>query len=400
MFEEMRELPSDPVLSLMQACRDDPNPNRMDLGVGVYKDEHGNTPVLDAVKIAESRILAEETTKTYIGPLGDPLFNACIEALVFDPGHESIQGQRVCTIQTPGGCGALRVAADFIKSWPVGGTVWIGDPTWVNHVPIFSAAGNKVRTYPYYAREKHALVWDQLLATLRTASKGDVVVLHGCCHNPSGADLTTDQWDEIAALAERNGLIPLVDIAYQGFAESLESDAYAAKMLARRLPEAIFAISCSKNFGLYRERVGAVMITAGTARQIQVVRSHLAATIRPLYSMPPSHGASVVRTILSDPALRARWVAELDAMRMRLKHLRGTLASRLVNRAGTDRFEYIASQHGMFSILDIDVEQVRRLRQQHAVYLPEFGRINIAALREKDLDYLAAAIVSVLPQGA
>lgn len=396
MFEKLELLPPDPILGLMAAHRDDPNPNKIDLGVGVYKDEQGNTPVLSSVKKAEQMIFETEESKAYIAPIGHPDFLQGVQQLLFGETHPAYTGQRIASIQSPGGCGALRLGADFALRCNPQATAWVSDPTWANHIPLLGSAGIKLVTYPYYDAESHGIKFEQMVDTLKQAKKGDLVLLHGCCHNPCGADLSRDQWQTVTAMAEQQGFIPYIDIAYQGFGDGLEEDAYGVRLMAERLPEVIIASSCSKNFGIYRERVGALSIIAESAQGAQIATTQAASVARSSYSMPPSHGAAAVSMVLTNPELRAEWLAELQEMRDRINSLRSLLVEKLDSKNAGQDFSFIQRQRGMFSFLGVTPEQVHRLRDEFSIYMVDSSRISIAGINQGNIDYLAESIVAVL----
>jgi aromatic-amino-acid transaminase len=393
MFETLQPAAPDKILALIGMFRDDPRPNKVDLGVGVYKDPEGRTPVMRAVRAAEQRLYGEQTSKAYLGLAGDPAFNAAMIRLTFGGDADT---SRLRAAQTPGGSGALRLIAELLHRSRPDATVWISDPTWPNHVPIIAAAGLKTATYPYFDAATGGLRFDAMLAALRGARRGDVVLLHGCCHNPTGANLHEGQWNELADLLVEHGLFPFVDIAYQGFGDGLDADAAGLRLLAGKVPELAAASSCSKNFSVYRDRVGAAMLLGSTPAEADVALSQILSVARSMYSMPPDHGAAAVRIILSDEALRADWEVELDAIRDRMIRLREGFAEALRRQSNSDRFDFVAHHRGMFSRLGLTVEQVRRLRDEHAVYMVDDSRINVAGLPEDRLDDLAKAVVSVL----
>ncbi|MFP8965397.1 aromatic amino acid transaminase [Pokkaliibacter sp. CJK22405] len=395
MFEHLRATPPDPILSLMGLYRDDPRAEKVDLGVGVYKDEAGNTPVMNAVTAAEEKMLKEQTTKTYIGMAGSALFNTRIAELLLGESHKLISEKRLTVAQTPGGCGALRMVAEFLASCTPDSTIWVSDPTWGNHIPLLSSAGFELQTYRYFNPETHGVDFEAMLTSLEAAKKGDIVLLHGCCHNPSGADLSRQQWEQITDLVISKGLLPFIDIAYQGLGDGLDDDAYGVRYMAERVSEMVIAGSCSKNFGLYRERVGYLMIVSATAEQTANTTSQMMTTIRQHYSMPPSHGAAIVETILSDATLKQQWLTELDAMNARIHELRGALASRLAELGAGD-FSFITRQKGMFSFLGINKEQIHRLREEFGIYMIDSSRVNIAGMSSKNIDYVARSIAAVL----
>ncbi|TIQ35440.1 MAG: aspartate/tyrosine/aromatic aminotransferase [Mesorhizobium sp.] len=393
MFESLQPAPADKILALIGLYRADTRPGKVDLGVGVYKDRDGKTPVMRAVREAEKRLLASQDTKTYLGLAGDTVFNAAMIKLAFG---DKADLSRVRAAQAPGGSGALRLVAELLQRTRPGATVWLSDPTWPNHLPVMRAAGLKVRDYPYFDAASGAVRFDDMLAALKTASSGDVVLLHGCCHNPTGANLDTAQWAKVADVLVERGLLPFVDIAYQGFGEGLDADAAGLRLLADKVPEMVVASSCSKNFAVYRDRVGAAMIMAKDGAQADVAMSQMLAAARALYSMPPDHGAAAVRMVLEDAALRKDWETELEEMRLRMLRLRVAFAEALRRQSNSDRFDFVASHRGMFSRLGLTEAQVERLRTEHAVYMVGDSRINVAGLPEDGMDDLAKAIVSVL----
>jgi aspartate aminotransferase len=394
MFDSTPMLPADPILGLIQQYNNDKRPQKMDLGVGVYRNEKGLTPVLNAVKEAEKRILESEDSKAYLGALGCPDFNRLLREQVLGPSLANLQS--ITSIQTPGGCGALRLLAELIAKLSDEPRVWVSDPTWANHVPLIGEAGIELVTYPYYDFESRSINIEAMLEALSKAKAGDVVLLHGCCHNPSGADLTQPQWQQVLSLCHRQKLIPFIDLAYQGFGESLEEDAFGPRLAAEIFDDVLFSVSCSKNFGLYRERVGMAVVKCASANAAKAVSSQLASIARGIYSMPPSHGAKVVATILESDFLSALWADELNGMRNRIKHMRSGLRQALLSKVGDDRFRFIESQHGMFSFLGISEQQVQRLIDDHGIYMVDSSRINVAGLTENNLDAFASAVASVL----
>ena len=394
MFENLKPLPDDPILGLTVAYKADTNPNKVDLGVGVYKDEDGNTVIMDAVKKAEKIRWEQEDTKTYIGIAGEAAYNDAMQKLVLGEGHAALKDGRVKGAQTPGGCGALSMAAGFLKRANPDTTVWVSTPTWANHIPLIGTVGLKIKEYGYFDKANSAVDFDAMMNDLKGVPAGDVVLIHGACHNPTGADLSPEQWDAVTDLAEKNGFVPLIDLAYQGFGSGLEPDAYGPRVMAERLPELVVCASCSKNFGLYRERVGEVMIIGRNAEQTNISASQAYNVIRSNYSMPPAHGGALVRIILEDAALRANWEAELIGMCDRINGLR-TLFSDKMSERGHD-FGFIARQNGMFSFLGISKEQVHRLRDEYGIYIVDSSRVNVAGINSKNIDYLADAIASVL----
>jgi aspartate/tyrosine/aromatic aminotransferase len=393
LFEKLEALPADAILRLIAEYDQDPRPEKIDLGVGVYRDAHGETPVLGAVKEAERRLVARQATKAYIGSGGNPAFNRAMQALIFG---DTDAGNRIVTLQTPGGSGSLRVAAGLLLRARPDGRVWVSDPTWANHVPLLGGAGIRLETYPYYRAGEAAVCFDEMLSVLERVPPGDVVLLHGCCHNPTGMDLGVDQWREVADLIAERRLVPFIDMAYQGFAEGLEEDAFPVRLLAERVPEMLVSASCSKNFGLYRERVGTLSIVAADEAGAAVVRSQAFNVVRTMYSMPPDHGAAVVASILEDAELRAAWLAELTAMRDRLRDMRVLLAAALRDKAPAHDFSHVVRAKGMFSFLGISKAQVERLKSDYGIYMVDSSRINVAGITSANVEYLADAISNVL----
>ena len=393
MFETLKPAAPDGILALMSLFRDDQRAGKVDLGVGVYKAEDGRTPVMRAVRAAERRLLETQDTKSYLGLAGDVAFNQAMIGLVF--GEEADRG-RIRAAQTPGGTGALRLLADLLHLARPDATVWVPDPTWPNHLPILRAAGFAARSYPYFDPETAGVRFDAMIEALRTAPAGDIVLLHGCCHNPTGADLDIGQWNAVADLLVERGLTPFVDIAYQGFGNGLDEDAAGLRLLAQKVPEMAVAASCSKNFSVYRDRAGAALLLGRTGAEVDIAYGQMLGVARGIYSMPPDHAAAAVRIVLEDETLRADWRAELDEIRGRMLSLREGFAEALRRQSNSDRFDFIARQRGMFSRLGISGEQVARLRDEHAVYIVGDSRFNVAGLPGDRLDDLAARIVSVL----
>lgn len=399
MFENLKVLPKDPLLGLILKFRSDTRSNKIDLGVGVYKNANGETPVLDCVKRAEQNILASEDSKSYVGPAGNQSFNDKITELIFGEALSKSHSERLSALQTPGGCGALRALAELIKRSSQAKTrpdIWVSDPTWANHAPLLGDAGLALKTYPYYNEQKHAVVFEQMMEALAHAKAGDIVLLHACCHNPSGADLSVDQWDELVDFLLARELIPLIDIAYQGFGQSLVDDAYGARCVVERLPEAMVAVSCSKSFGLYRERVGCALILSNNQSQSAAAHAHLMNIVRGIYSMPPSHGASIVAEILTTPELKDQWQEELSLMRDRIITMRSSLSAHLKDKLGTGKFDFIAKQTGMFSFLGVSEKQVESLANDYGIYMASNSRMNIAGLNENNVNYFCESLVSVL----
>jgi len=396
MFETFEKLPDDPILGLTTAFRRDTNVNKIDLGAGVYRNDKGITPVFQAVKRAEMIKLESETTKTYTGIEGDPVFCEKIAPLVLGEEHPALREDRTCVIATPGGSGALRVGAEVINSWQDGTCLWVSKPSWPNHIPLMATAGLTVHEYPYYDYQDHGLQGEQMLEQISQLGKNDVLLVHACCHNPTGADLDTEQWREITRLAQENGFIPFIDFAYQGLGKGIAEDAEAVRHLAAEVPETVIAYSCSKNFGLYRDRVGALLIITEQKRTSEATWSHLKQAARRLYSVPPAHGASVAGMILNNPELAQSWTDEVNAMCRRMTELRRMLADRLSEKGASRDFSFVKSQHGMFSMLGLDPEQVQRLREEYSVYMVNSSRINVAGISRDNIDYLTDAIMAVL----
>lgn len=389
MLDALKPQPQDKILQLMALYRDDPRPGKIDLGVGVYKDASGLTPVMRAVKTAEKRLWETETTKTYTGLAGDPAFNAAMVELILGPGF----ADRAAAVATPGGTGAVRQALELIRMASPKARIWMSNPTWPNHPSIVRYLGIGMAEYSYFDAETGGIEFDHMLADLQTVAAGDAVLLHGCCHNPTGANLNADQWAQVADVLERRRAIPLIDLAYQGFGDGLDADAAATRMLAARFPEVLIAASCSKNFGIYRERTG-VLIALGGDRT--VTQGNLAFLNRQNYSFPPDHGARLVTMILADPALRADWMAELEEVRLNMLTLRQSLADELRRATNSDRFDFVAHHRGMFSRLGLTEAQVARLRDDHGIYMVGDSRINIAGLNAATVPVLAAAVAGVL----
>ncbi|WP_460063426.1 amino acid aminotransferase [Pseudomonas sp. S2_H08] len=393
-FDAIGRVPGDPILGLMEAYAQDTNPRKFDLGVGVYKDAQGLTPIPEAVKIAEARLVESQDTKTYIGGHGNPLFGKVINQLVLGADSKLIAAQRAGATQTPGGTGALRLAADFIAQCLPGKGVWLSNPTWPIHETIFATAGVKVSHYPYVGSDNRLDV-DAMVAVLNQVPNGDVVLLHACCHNPTGFDLSHDDWQRVLDVVRSRNLLPLIDFAYQGFGDGLEQDAWSTRLFAAEVPELLITSSCSKNFGLYRDRTGALIVCAKTAEKLIDIRSQLANIARNLWSTPPDHGAAVVATILADPELKARWADEVEAMRLRIAQLRSGLVEALEPHGLRERFAHIGVQRGMFSYTGLSPEQVKQLREHHSVYMVNSGRANVAGIDATRLALLAEAIASV-----
>jgi aspartate/tyrosine/aromatic aminotransferase len=394
LFESLERKPPDAILKLIAEFGKDPREQKIDLGVGVYRNAAGDTPVFRAVKTAEQRLLESQTSKSYLGTRGAAEFCDALQNLVLGDGASG--NERVTTLQTPGGSGALRVAAGVILRANPDTTTWVSEPTWNNHVPLLGGAGVKLQSYPYYDAEQNTLRFDAMLDALKQVPPGDVVLLHGCCHNPTGMDLSAAQWDEVSNVIADRGLVPFIDIAYQGFADGLEEDAYGVRKLLERAPEMIVAASCSKNFGLYRERVGSLSFVSATADAAAIVSSQADNIVRTMYSLPPDHGAAVVTMILNDAELRGDWLDELGSMRERMQEMRTLIVAGLEKTAPGHDFSQIGRGKGMFSYLGVSPEQVAALKKDYGIYLVDSGRINVCGVTRDNVDYLTESIAAVL----
>jgi aspartate aminotransferase len=396
MFERLDRLPPDPILGLMAAFRADSDPHKVDLGVGVYRDDQGDTPILQAVRQAEQAMLARQTTKVYVAAAGNPGFNQALERLVLGAGHPAIATKRVSTIQAPGGCGALRLGAELIRVASPDSVVYVSAPTWANHVPLLSGCGLKLERYPYFDPATGGVQFEAMLAALDRLPARAVVLLHASCHNPTGADLSDAQWRDLLGVFKRRNLLPFIDIAYQGLGTGVVEDAFGIRLFCAELPEVTVAVSCSKNFGLYRERTGALHVINDTPAVADAVQTQLVRIARSLYSMPPDHGAAIVYEILANEGLRKLWVDEVAVMRQRIQGLRHEAVRHLKLTCPQRDFGFIETQRGMFSYLGVNVEQVRELQTRHHVYMTDDSRINIAGLRRDNLEYFAQAVAQVL----
>jgi aspartate aminotransferase len=391
MLETLSPQPQDAILRLIALYRDDPRPAKIDLGVGVYKDATGLTPVMRAVKTAEQRLWQVETTKTYTTLAGDPAFGAALMGMILGDAPMD----RIASVATPGGTGALRQGMELIRRANPKAAIWMSTPTWPNHPSIAGYLGIETRPYRYFDPATCAVDVEGMLQDLSQVPAGDVVLLHGCCHNPTGANLTPDDWHRVIDLLAARQAVPFVDLAYQGFGDGLDADAAATRLIAARFPEVILAASCSKNFGIYRERTGLLATLTDPARQ-SLLQANLNFLNRQNYSFPPDHGARIVTMILNDPALTADWKAELEEVRLNMLSLRQALADALRRATNSDRFDFVAQHRGMFSRLGLTEAQVARLAADHAVYMVSDSRINIAGLNAQTVPVLAAAIASVL----
>ena len=388
LLDRLEEQPSDSLLALIALCDADPRPDKIDVGVGVYRDGAGNTPILRAVKKAERILLETQPTKAYLGSKGDPRFTELIQEIVFGP--ELAGDDRIVGVQTPGGCGALRLGAELIEAANPDARIFVGQPTWPNHGPLIECAGVEMVRHPYYDSMSRRILFDEMLAALKQARAGDLVLLHGCCHNPTGADLSAEQWQAIAELVAERGIVPFVDIAYQGLGNGLEADAAGTRLVVAAAEQAIIAQSCDKNFGIYRERTGNLFVKASSRRSAEIVLGNLMTLARTMWSMPPDHGAAVARIILEDPDLRADWHSELTEMCARIRSLRSRLAGY------DERLAYIEEQNGMFSMLPLSQEQVLELRRERGIYMAGSGRFNVVGLSDDNAESFAAAVLEKL----
>jgi len=394
-FANLDKLPPDPILGVTAAFRADPSPDRIDLGVGVYRDDAGNTPVPAAVRDAERALLDGQVSKTYVGPMGNAEFNQRIVEMALGPLAAGLK-DRTATIQTVGGCGALRVGAELIRASRPHAIVHVSDPTWANHEPLLGSSGLALERYPYYEAASRGVAFERMLEHFGRLPSGSIVLLHACCHNPTGADLDAGQWSVLAGVIENRGLVPFVDLAYQGFGDDLETDVLGLRLLAARVPQLLLALSCSKNFGLYRERTGALAIIAGNAATAAAIATHQARTARRMYSMPPDHGAAIAARLLGDPALRAAWESELAGMVSRMKSLRVLLAGHLAARRPEHDFSWVIRHRGMFSLAGLDSAAIDELRSKHHVYVPPDGRINLAGVSGTNVDRVADSLAAVM----
>lgn len=395
-FDKIIAAPADPILGLGEAFKAEVRPEKVNLGIGVYKNAQGETPILRAVKTAETHLLAKENTKNYLTIDGVAAYNDATQVMLFGSNHEIIVNKRAKTAQSLGGTGALRIAAEFIQRQTNAQTVWISNPTWPNHNAIFNAVGMKIRNYRYYDPQSHILDWTGLIEDLSQVKQGDVVLLHGCCHNPTGIDPTNEQWDTLARMSAEKGWLPLFDFAYQGFANGLEEDAYGLRSFLECNREVLIASSYSKNFGMYNERVGAFTIVADNEKIVNQAFSQVKTIIRTLYSNPASHGAATIAMILQDANLKTDWLAELNEMRQRIKTMRQKFVDTLKKCGATQDFDFIVNQNGMFSFSGLTPEQIDRLRDEFAIYAVRSGRINVAGITDDNIQYLCESIIKVL----
>ncbi|MHC4988046.1 MAG: amino acid aminotransferase [Planctomycetota bacterium] len=392
MFEKLEMAPADPILGLTEAFNNDCNPAKINLGVGVYKDETGITPVMNSVHKAEQIILDTEKSKGYLPIPGSPDYGKVVRELLFG----AADAYPAATAHTPGGTGALRVAAQFLKKFYPDATVWVSDPTWPNHNGIFGDAGFTVDKYTYYNAQERSLNFEGMLASIQNMAAGDIILLHACCHNPSGIDPTTEQWKQIAQVVNEKKLLPLVDFAYQGLGRGLDEDAEGLRILAAAVDEMVICSSFSKNFGLYRERVGAITLKSGSKAIIDKVFSNLKTIIRRIYSNPPSHGGAIVVTIMNDAALRAEWEKEVAQIRDRIAEMRTLFVDTLKAKGAQQDFSFLTTQYGMFSFSGLNPEQVKALKEKHSIYIVGSGRINVAGMTKANMDALCSAVAEVL----
>lgn len=396
MWKDIAAAPADSILGLTEAFKKDPNPAKVNLGVGVYQDEQGQTPILNCVKAAEKMLIEEEHSKSYLPISGDPHYAAEVQKLLFGSDGEVIRSARAATVHAPGGTGALRVGGELLKTFRPTARVWLSRPTWANHRGVFSACGFGLGEYRYYNPESHSLDFAGMVASLKQIPAGDIILFHACCHNPSGVDLTSAQWREVAAIGRENGWLAFLDFAYQGFGDGVDADRFAVEAFAETGVDFLVASSFSKNFGLYNERTGALTLVSPTAAEAAVGLSHLKATVRVIYSNPPAHGGLVVAKILSNLELRAQWLEELTGMRERIKAMRAALVAGLGRRGVQGDYSFITAQRGMFSFSGLGDDIVERLRTEKGIYMVAGGRINLAGLTAANIDYVCDAIAEML----
>ncbi|MDG2207294.1 MAG: aspartate/tyrosine/aromatic aminotransferase [Pirellulales bacterium] len=395
MFEQLQPAKPDAILGLTEAFRNDPNPAKINLTVGVYKDDAGQTPVLETVKEAEKRVLSEQKSKGYLPMTGSPEFGQAVQELLFGDGFESLS-ERARTTQTPGGTGALRVAGDFLHTMFPQATLWLSQPTWPNHPGIFAAAHVPVDTYSYFNVDSNSLDFAGMISKLETLPAGDVVLLHGCCHNPTGVDPSQQQWEQIAAVLRDRGLLPLIDFAYQGFGDGVQEDAAGLRAVCAACDEVLICSSYSKNFSLYNDRIGALTLVARTAEQADTALGHVKLRVRTNYSNPPAHGAAIVKTILSDESLSSDWHGEVDVMRSRIHAMRGLFAATLADKGVEQDFSFMKEQRGMFSFSGLSPQQVETLREEKSIYIVGSGRVNVAGMTADNMELLCESIAGVL----
>ena len=388
LLDRLEDQPQDPLIALIALANNDPRPGKIDVGVGVFRDSAGNTPILKCVKAAERILQETQATKAYIGSQGDAEFVQLVYPIVFGAG--AVAGGRIIGLQTPGGCGALRLGAELIARANPSARILAGEPTWPNHAPLIASAGVEMVAYPYYDKATATLHFDRMMDAFGKAEAGDLVLLHGCCHNPTGADLSLDQWHDVAAIVAERGLIPFVDLAYQGFGDGLEADAEGARLVVEAAEQALVAQSCDKNFSCYRDRLGTLFVKGSSSRTAEIAFNNLLGLARTMWSMPPDHPAAVARIILSDPELRALWESEVDAMGGRIREIRSRLA------AADARLAYIGGPKGMFSMLPLTPQQVLELREEQGIYMAGSGRFNVVGLADAEVERFAAVVVEKL----
>ncbi|UTW54374.1 amino acid aminotransferase [Kordiimonas sp. SCSIO 12610] len=396
MLQDLKQLPADPILGLSARYQQDENPEKVDLGVGVYKDDNGKTIIMSAVQKAFDHLAATEGSKVYVSPAGYPGFIEHVSKLIFGESLSDFGHGKIGAVQTPGGCGALRLGFDLIAANSPQSSAWVSNPTWANHVPIIGAAGLEHRVYDYYDHATSSINFAAMCDSLQNAKEGDVVLIHGCCHNPTGADISTDQADKLISIINERSLIPFIDMAYQGFANGLEEDSILVRSIFQACPEAFLTYSCSKNFGLYRERTGAVFVKGNNQDCGSAIVTHLNKIARESYSMPPSHGAAIVTTILESENLQEEWKSELIEMQQRMLHLRSLFDGHLKAIDIGSNVADVANQSGMFSMLNISPQQVELLQKDSSIYMPSNGRVNIAGLTEQKIPYVVNAIKNCL----
>ena len=396
MFDRLNAVPPDPILGIISAYAADPSATKIDLGIGVYRDEQGNTPILECVKQAEQILDSTETTKSYLGPPGVAGFNSAMTRLIFGADSAVVNEDRVRTIQTPGGTAALRVGADLIKTASPDTTIWASDPTWANHDAIVPAAGLRMENYPYFDRDLSDLRFGDMMIALQDKGPGDVVLFHACCHNPCGVSPDPQQWEAITDLAAERGFTPMIDMAYMGFERGIEEDTLAVRLFAEKCPEVLVASSCSKNFAVYRERVGAISVVCGTPGKAADVVTVINSITRKNYSMPPTHGTGIIDIILHSDELTALWREEVAGMRNRINGLRKIMSAK-ISEAGIEKdFSFLQRQSGMFSFLGLSVDQVRQLREEYSIYTVDSARVNVASFNDNNIDYFIKALKTVL----
>jgi aspartate/tyrosine/aromatic aminotransferase len=384
---DLPQVANDSLIALIGMVNADPRPDKIDVGVGVFRDGVGNTPILKVIKDAEQRLHDTQVTKAYLGSAGDKRLAELLRPILLG---EHAEDERIAGVQTPGGCGALRLGFELLAAANPQARVLVGTPTWPNHPPIIRAVGLSELEYPYYERGQGAIRFEDMIEALRSGERGDIALLHGCCHNPTGADLDEAQWREVASVVSDRGLVPFVDIAYQGFGRGLDEDAYGVRLMLDSCDEVIIAQSCDKNFSVYRDRVGSLWIKSGSAETTAIAMGHVFQIAREMWSMPPDHGAAAARIVLDDPELKARWLVELAAMRDRINAVRKRIA------AADPRLAFIGRQYGMFSMLPLSREQVLKLREEHAIYMAESGRFNVVGMGDDQIDRFTAAVVDAM----